>query len=157
MTAEATTPAEGARPARDSDLPSLRPGWITVAGKEFADHLLSVRFYVLLIVLGIAALILWLFARYRDSALAGYIAAVGRAALSNYLGSSIVMCAVFYGWGLGLFGHLRASQLPLLLLGAWPVMLLWSTLWLRRFAVGPMEWLWRSLARIQPRKIRKSN
>jgi len=35
----------------------LRPGWITIAGKEFADHLLSVRLYVLLIVLGIAALI----------------------------------------------------------------------------------------------------
>ena len=35
----------------------LRPGWITVAGKELADHVLSVRFYVLLFVLGIAALI----------------------------------------------------------------------------------------------------
>src|SRR5205085_8500732 len=37
--------------------PKLRPGWITIAGKEFTDHLLSVRLYVLLIVLGIAALI----------------------------------------------------------------------------------------------------
>jgi ABC-2 type transport system permease protein len=35
----------------------LRPGWITVATKEFADHVQSVRFYVLLVVLGIAALI----------------------------------------------------------------------------------------------------
>jgi len=35
----------------------LRPGWMTIAAKEFADHLLSVRLYVLLIVLGIAALI----------------------------------------------------------------------------------------------------
>jgi ABC-2 type transport system permease protein len=35
----------------------LRAGWITIAAKEFADHLLSVRLYVLLIVLGIAALI----------------------------------------------------------------------------------------------------
>lgn len=35
----------------------LRPGWITIAGKEFTDHLLSIRLYVLLIVLGIAALI----------------------------------------------------------------------------------------------------
>jgi ABC-2 type transport system permease protein len=38
-------------------LPRLRPGWITIAGKEFTDHLLSVRLYVLLIVLGIAAMI----------------------------------------------------------------------------------------------------
>lgn len=35
----------------------LPAGWRIVAGKEFADHLLSLRFYVLLIVLGIAALI----------------------------------------------------------------------------------------------------
>jgi ABC-2 type transport system permease protein len=34
-----------------------RPGWQVVAAKEFADHILSVRFYVLLAVLGVAALI----------------------------------------------------------------------------------------------------
>ncbi len=32
-----------------------RNGWLVVAGKEFADHVLSVRFFVLLIVLGLAA------------------------------------------------------------------------------------------------------
>jgi ABC-2 type transport system permease protein len=58
MTAEAA--AKPAKPVvrTDSDrLPRLRPGWITIAGKEFTDHLLSVRLYVLLVVLGIAALI----------------------------------------------------------------------------------------------------
>ena len=35
----------------------IRPGWITIAGKELADHLLSVRLYVLLVILGIAAII----------------------------------------------------------------------------------------------------
>ena len=37
--------------------PKLRPGWMTIAGKEFTDHLLSIRLWVLMIVLGIAALI----------------------------------------------------------------------------------------------------
>ena len=32
-----------------------RAGWLVVASKEFADHVLSVRFFVLLIVLGLAA------------------------------------------------------------------------------------------------------
>jgi len=32
-----------------------RNGWLVVAAKEFADHLLSVRFFVLLLVLGLAA------------------------------------------------------------------------------------------------------
>jgi len=44
---EATAPA----PARSVP----RSGWLVVAAKEFADHVLSVRFFVLLIVLGLAA------------------------------------------------------------------------------------------------------
>jgi ABC-2 type transport system permease protein len=48
MTATTATPAAEGR---------LRPGWITIAGKEFTDHLLTARLYVLLIILGIAALI----------------------------------------------------------------------------------------------------
>ena len=52
MTAEvAASSAVGER------APHMRAGWITIAGKEFTDHLLSVRLYVLLFVLGVAALI----------------------------------------------------------------------------------------------------
>ena len=52
MTAKAA-----ASPAASKPAPRQRPGWVTIAGKEFTDHLLSVRLYVLLFVLGIAALI----------------------------------------------------------------------------------------------------
>jgi ABC-2 type transport system permease protein len=61
MTADASIapapvePMTAARVRRDTT--RLRPGWITIAGKELADHLLSIRLYVLLVVLGIAALI----------------------------------------------------------------------------------------------------
>jgi ABC-2 type transport system permease protein len=51
MTAEAQTPAV----RRQRSVP--RAGWMVVARKEFADHLLSARFTVLLIVLGLAAAI----------------------------------------------------------------------------------------------------
>ena len=50
--------------------PVLRPGWMTVARKELADHLLSIRLYVLLFVLGIAALIPLYFAAERIRSLA---------------------------------------------------------------------------------------
>ena len=33
------------------------------------------------------------------------IAAVGRAAFTNYLGTSILVTAIFYGWGLGQFAR----------------------------------------------------
>ena len=106
---------------------------------------------------GWAALILWLLARQPNQRIAQGLRSVGRLALSNYLGSSLVMCAIFYGWGLGLFAHVRPAALPLFVLGTWVVMLLWSKLWLSRFALGPLEWLWRSLMRGQPQKIRNSS
>jgi ABC-2 type transport system permease protein len=57
MTAEAA-PIAPSRPVRATrEEVRLRPGWMTIAAKEFTDHLLSIRLYVLLIVLGIAALI----------------------------------------------------------------------------------------------------
>jgi uncharacterized protein len=34
-------------------------------------------------------------------------------------------------------------------------MLLWSKPWLDRFAYGPFEWLWRSLARRRPQTMRR--
>jgi ABC-2 type transport system permease protein len=71
MTAEGAAPvAATTQPARPREDTGLRPGWITVAAKEFADHLTSVRFYVLLVVVAAAALIPLYFAAERIRALA---------------------------------------------------------------------------------------
>ena len=106
---------------------------------------------------GWAALILWLFARAPHHALFARIGAAGRMTLSNYLGTSLVMTALFYGWGLGLFGHVRPMLLPAFVIAAWIAMLAWSKPYAGRFALGPAEWLWRSLMRGRPQKIRKSD
>ena len=83
------------------------------------------------------------------------IAAAGRAAFTNYLGTSILMTGLFYGWGLGLFGELTRSQLWLVVIAMWLVMLAWSKPWLDRFEYGPLEWLWRSLARGSAQRMRR--
>lgn len=84
-------------------------------------------------------------------------AAAGRMALSNYLATSIAMCFVFYGWGLGQFGHWSraALYLPVFAMGA--AMLFWSPWWLARFRYGPFEWLWRSLARWEWQPMHRSS
>jgi ABC-2 type transport system permease protein len=64
----ATRPAKPSRSARST--PRRAAGWWIVAGKEFADHILSVRFYVLLAILGVAALIPLYFAAERIRSLA---------------------------------------------------------------------------------------
>jgi uncharacterized protein len=82
-------------------------------------------------------------------------AAVGRAAFTNYLGTSLVMTAIFYGWGFGLYGDLTRAQAWLLVPLVWVLMLAWSKPWLERFHYGPFEWAWRSLSRGKLQQMRK--
>lgn len=82
------------------------------------------------------------------------ITAAGRAAFTNYLGTSLVMTGLFDGWGLGLYGRIGRAELVLAVLFVWAVMLGWSAPWLARFRYGPLEWLWRTLARARPALMR---
>lgn len=83
------------------------------------------------------------------------LAAVGRAAFTNYLGTSILVTAIFYGWGLGQFARWDRATIYLIPPVIWLIMLLWSKPWLDRFRYGPFEWLWRSLARFQLQPMKK--
>jgi uncharacterized protein len=99
----------------------------------------------LLIALAYAALLVLATPRLARTRLGRRLIAAGRMAFSNYIGTTVVMTAIFYGWGLGLVGRIgHAGQLAFVLLG-WALMLGWSRPWLARFRQGPLEWLWRSL------------
>jgi uncharacterized protein len=106
----------------------------------------------ILLTIGYAALLILIIQRLDGNPFLARVAAAGRAAFTNYLGTSIIMTTIFYGYGFGLFGYVSRSGLLAFVFGAWIVMLLWSKPWLDRFHYGPMEWLWRSLAksRLQP-------
>ena len=82
-------------------------------------------------------------------------AAVGRAAFTNYLGTSLLLTPVFYGWGLGYYGELTRAEAWLLVPLVWLIMLAWSKPWRDRFHYGPFEWAWRSLARGEVQPMRK--
>lgn len=75
--------------------------------------------------------------------LVGAIACVGRMALTNYLLQTLICTTLFYH--LGLFMRFDRLQLLALVPPIWAVNLLVSSLWLRRFRQGPVEWLWRQL------------
>jgi len=101
----------------------------------------------LMLTLGYAALLVLAVRALAGSGLIARVAATGQAAITNYLGTSIIMTMLFYGYGMGLYASINRTALWLFVLGAWAVMLLWSKPWLNRFRYGPLEWLWRSLAR----------
>lgn len=80
-------------------------------------------------------------------ALTRRIAAAGRMAFTNYIATSLICSTLFYGYGLGWFGYLERAELYPIVLLVWIAILLWSKPWLAHFRYGPLEWLWRSLAR----------
>ena len=82
------------------------------------------------------------------------LAATGQMALSNYLAQTIICTALFYGFGLGLYGAFERYQLYYIVAAIWAVELIWSPLWLRFYRFGPFEWLWRSLTYWQRQPMR---
>ncbi|MEO8141890.1 MAG: DUF418 domain-containing protein [Sphingomicrobium sp.] len=116
---------------------------------------LSVPFDVLLAI-GWAAAIIWWVKVGPMPALKTRVAAAGRMAFTNYLATSIIMTSIFYGYGGNLFGEVGRATLWLFVLGMWALILAWSKPWLDRFHYGPLEYLWRSLSRMQRQPLRKS-
>jgi uncharacterized protein len=80
----------------------------------------------------------------------------GRMSLTGYLGESIVLAAIFCGWGLGLFGLLSLTHALLIALGVWVALEIFAKLWLRRFAYGPFEWILRSWSNLEVAPLRKN-
>jgi uncharacterized protein len=88
----------------------------------------------------------------------GFLAPVGRMALSNYLLQSLVGALIFTGYGLGLYGRVGAAGGLVLSVAIFAAQIPLSAWWLRRFDFGPAEWLLRSFtyARLQPIRARKA-
>jgi uncharacterized protein len=91
----------------------------------------------------------WLFRR---------IAAVGQMALSNYLLTSITMQIVFVWGPWHWYGYVEYYKIYFAVAAMWIVNMTFSSIWLKYFEFGPMEWVWRSLTywKRQPMRIKKA-
>lgn len=139
---------------------TLLVGW--VQWRAGFDYLVAVNAFMawagpgrLMMTIAYAALLVLLIKGAAGAPWLARVAATGRMAFSNYLGTSIVMTTIFYGYGTGLFGDVDRWTLYLFCIGMWAVMLLWSKPWLDRFRYGPLEWLWRSFARGRLQEMRQ--
>jgi uncharacterized protein len=137
---------------------ALCAAWAWAAGFDFITCLAVFLGWSMLprlmLTIAYAGLLILLIRALSGSFLLGRVAATGRAAFTNYLGTSMVMTTIFYGYGFGLFGYVSRPILWLIVIAAWAAMLSWSKPWLDRFHFGPLEWLWRSLARMQWQPMR---
>ena len=80
--------------------------------------------------------------------LAAWLAPVGRMALSNYLLQSLLGTWLLQGSGLGWGAAIRPAEMLGLAVLVMAGQVLLSRCWLRYFRQGPMEALWRRLARL---------
>jgi len=94
---------------------------------------------------GYACALIRLWTRTEHGRLVKAFAAVGRMALTNYVGQSALCMLIFRGVGLGLGGHVGPTLYLPIGLGVYLLQLPISRAWLTRFQFGPLEWLWRML------------
>ncbi len=93
--------------------------------------------------LGYAALCLGFWSSLARLKITHAICCVGRMALTNYLLQTLICTTIFYrfGWFMAFDRLQLLAIVPLI----WGVNLAFSSVWLRYFRHGPMEWLWRKL------------
>ncbi len=72
-------------------------------------------------------------------------APAGRMALTNYIMQTLIGCFLFYGAGFGLGQEFGLANVFIIALAIYVFQIIYSTIWLKYFQYGPLEWLWRML------------
>ena len=107
---------------------------------------------VTLTALGYAGVLILLFRTTPGHRVLYPLAAIGRMALTIYIGQSVLSAWLFQGWGMGWGNYPGLRALVPLAAAIYLSEVILCNAWLRYFRFGPLEWLWRSLTywKIQP-------
>ena len=86
------------------------------------------------------------------------LAPLGRMALSAYLCQTVFGIWLFYGFAPGphLMGKVSPGSLALICVTGYAIQVWLAHVWMRRFAFGPAEWLWRTLTYWQAQPMKRS-
>jgi uncharacterized protein len=109
-----------------------------------ADEVIE-RIGGLILAVGYAAAVVGLVSVAIGHRMLAWAAPVGRMAFTNYLGQSLILGWIFYGYGFGLFGRLSVTTAFTIGVVVYALQVVISAWWLARYRYGPVEWLWRSL------------
>jgi len=72
------------------------------------------------------------------------LAPVGKMAFSNYIMHSLIGNFVFLNAGLGYMGQVGPLYCTIFGILVFIGQIIFSTIWLKYFNFGPVEWIWRS-------------
>lgn len=121
--------------------------WSSINGQPWgiAAHSLIYTLSVYPLAFAYMSLICLAYLRCSTFAPFRWLAAPGRMALTNYLMQSVIGVLLYYGIGLGLGASLPLAGVELVALLIFIAQMILSSLWLRAFRHGPLEWIWRIL------------
>ncbi len=139
--------AMAALAGNEAPLPPSLAGFIGVLGYSFGVPALA---------LAIIALAATAWQNRAARTVLSIVAPVGRMALTNYLLQTVICVTIFYGYGLEYYGRVGATTATLIALLIFAVQIIFSTVWLRSLAYGPMEWLWRQLTYRKRLELRRT-
>jgi uncharacterized protein len=122
-------------------------GWLVSVPDEAARVALTLGHIGLFFTIWHSGALGWLMRRLTE---------VGRMALTNYVGQTVIANLIFSGVGLGLFGQLERFQVHAVMAVIWVAQIWFSMWWLSRFAFGPLEWGWRSLTYMKSQRLRRA-
>lgn len=98
--------------------------------------------------IGYMGVISLLVEKYHSLSLWSFFEKAGKMSLSCYVLQNLTCSVLFYGWGLGLGGDLNSITVISIWIFICLLQLLFATLWLRYFTMGPMETARKHLASI---------
>lgn len=71
------------------------------------------------------------------------IAKAGQMSLTTYIFQSIIATTIFYSYGFGLYGKVDLMTGTWIAIGVFVIQAIFAELWLSKFRMGPLEWVWR--------------
>jgi len=109
-----------------------------------------------LLSLGYLSAIIWIVQSGVLTRVTSVLAAAGRMAFTNYLMQTMIATAIFYHWGLGLFDSTTRLERVGMVLAIYAFQLAFSVMWLKVFAMGPLEWFWRAATYLRFTPLRRA-
>ncbi len=107
---------------------------VSMLSTELAGPMLSLAYLSLILYWVESGALGWLRDRFAN---------VGRMALTCYLLESFFMSAIMLHWGWGRFGNNTWVERAVWLLSIYALILIFANIWMSRFKLGPIEWIWR--------------
>ncbi len=111
--------------------------------KNYAFQYIQQMFGGPLVAVGYAAVIALLAQTALFRKAASPLVKAGRMSMTVYITQSILATAIFYSYGLGLYGQVDLLSGTLIAIGIFVVQLIFAELWFTKFSRGPIEMLWR--------------